>query len=143
MCSLHLYASFGTFCVQIGQSFAPQWVFKHSKEFRNRRHFPLKTATVGNTSMNPKYSIRMQWTNFRQPTAHVQQNIFGKTPTEVCSPCLYASFDTFLRQNWLIIQQLTVFEGKCRWFRISSECLKTHCGANNWPIWTQQVPKEA
>ena len=91
----------------------------------------------------PGHSIHMYWTNFRQPTAHLQQNIFGKTPTEVCSPCLYASFDTFLRQNWLIIQQLTVFEGKCRWFRISSECLKTHCGANNWPIWTQQVPKEA
>ena len=44
VCSLHLYASFGTFCVQIGQSFAPQWVFKHSEEFRNRRHFPSKTA---------------------------------------------------------------------------------------------------
>ena len=24
VCSLHLYASFGTFCVQIGQIFAPQ-----------------------------------------------------------------------------------------------------------------------
>ena len=44
VCSLHLYASFGTFCVQIGQLFAPQWVFKHSEEFRNRRHFPSKAA---------------------------------------------------------------------------------------------------
>ena len=44
VCSLHLYASFGTFCVQIGQLFAAQWVFKHSEEFRNRRHFPSKTA---------------------------------------------------------------------------------------------------
>ena len=43
-CSLHLYASFGTFCVQIGQLLAPQWVFKHSEEFRNRGHFPSKTA---------------------------------------------------------------------------------------------------
>ena len=42
--------------------------------------------------------------NFQQPTAHLQQNIFGKTPTEVCSPHLYACFDTFLRQNWLIIR---------------------------------------
>ena len=42
--SLHLYASFGTFCVQIGQLLVPQWVFKHSEEFRNRRHFPSKTA---------------------------------------------------------------------------------------------------
>ena len=44
VCSPHLYASFGTFCVQIGQLFEAQWVFKHSEEFRNRRHFPLKTA---------------------------------------------------------------------------------------------------
>ena len=46
VCSLHLYASFGTFCVQIGQSFVSQWVFKQSEEFRNRRHFPSKTAIV-------------------------------------------------------------------------------------------------
>ena len=35
---------------------------------------------------------------------------------------------------------LAVFEGKCRQFRNSSECLKTHSGANIWPIWTQKVP---
>ena len=40
----HLCASFGTFCVQIGQLFAAQWVFKHLKEFRNWRHFPSITA---------------------------------------------------------------------------------------------------
>ena len=39
VCSPHLYASFGTFCVQIGQLFVAQWVFKHSEEFRNQRHF--------------------------------------------------------------------------------------------------------
>ena len=44
--SLHLYASFGTFCVQIGQLFAPQRVFKHSEEFRNRRHFPSRQPIV-------------------------------------------------------------------------------------------------
>ena len=27
------------FCVQIGQSFEARWVFKHSEEFRNWRHF--------------------------------------------------------------------------------------------------------
>ena len=40
-------------------------------------------------------------------------------------------------------RQLAVFEGKCCRFRNSSECLKTHCGANSWPIWTQKVSKEA
>ena len=42
--SPHFYASFGTFCVQIGQLLGAQWVFKHSKEFRNRLHFPSKTV---------------------------------------------------------------------------------------------------
>ena len=32
------------FFVKIGQIFAAQWVFKHSKEFRNQRHFPSMTA---------------------------------------------------------------------------------------------------
>ena len=44
VCSLHLYASFGTFCVKIGQIFAAQRVFKQSEELRNRRHFPSMTA---------------------------------------------------------------------------------------------------
>ena len=30
----------------------------------------------------------MYWTNFRQPTAHVHQNIFGKTIIEVCDKIL-------------------------------------------------------
>ena len=42
--SPHLYASFGTFCVQIGQLFAAQWVLKHLEEFGNRRHFPSMTT---------------------------------------------------------------------------------------------------
>ena len=44
VCSSHLHASFGTFCVQIGQFFEARWVFKHSEEFRNRRHFSSMTA---------------------------------------------------------------------------------------------------
>ena len=44
VCSPHLYASYGTFCVQIGQLVTAQWVFEHLEEFRNWRHFPSKTA---------------------------------------------------------------------------------------------------
>ena len=33
VCCAHLYASFGTFCVQIGQLFEVQWDFKLSEEF--------------------------------------------------------------------------------------------------------------
>ena len=40
-------------------------------------------------------------------------------------------------------RQLAVFEGKCRRFRNSSECLNTSCAANDGTIWTQKVPKEA
>ena len=48
--------------------------------------------------------------------------------------CLWSMFEN---------RQFSVVEGKCRRFRNSSECLKTHCAANNWPIWRQKVPKEA
>ena len=44
VCSPHLYASFGTFCVKIGRLFVAQRVFRHTEEFWNRRHFPLMTA---------------------------------------------------------------------------------------------------
>ena len=44
VCRTHLYASFGTFCVQIGQLFEAHWVFKQSEEFRNRRDFPSMRA---------------------------------------------------------------------------------------------------
>ena len=44
VCSSHLHASFGTFCVQIGQFFEARWIFKHSEEFRFRRHFASMTA---------------------------------------------------------------------------------------------------
>ena len=44
VCSPHLYTSFGTFCVQIGQSVVVQWDFKLSKEFRDRGHFPSIVA---------------------------------------------------------------------------------------------------
>ena len=55
--SLHLYASFGTFCVQIGQLFAPQWVFEQSEEFRNRRHFPSKTANCRFSNILQRFTV--------------------------------------------------------------------------------------
>ena len=56
--------------------------------------------STDSTKINrPEHNIRLYWTNFRQPTAHVQQNIFGKTPIDLCSPHFYASFGTFYVQN--------------------------------------------
>ena len=40
----HLYASFGTFYVPIGQLLATQRVFKHSEELQYQRHFPSITV---------------------------------------------------------------------------------------------------
>ena len=44
ICSLYLYASFDTVCVQIGHLFKAQCVLELSEEFRNRQHFPSKPA---------------------------------------------------------------------------------------------------
>ena len=47
---------------------------------------PNKKVSTDSAKIDrPGYNICMYWTNFRQPTAHVQQDIFGKTLTEVCS----------------------------------------------------------
>ena len=46
----------------------------------------------------PGHNIRMYWANFRQPTAHLQQDAFGKTLIEVGSLHVYASFGTFYVQ---------------------------------------------
>ena len=61
--------------------------------------------STDSTKINrPGHSIHMYWTNFRQPTAHVQKIIFWKTSTEVCSPHLYASFGTFYTQIGQLFQ---------------------------------------
>ena len=62
----------------------------------SHRLFPIYTDSTKINRLG--HNIRMYWTNFRQPTAHVQQNIFEKTLIEVCSPHLYASFRTFCVQ---------------------------------------------
>ena len=59
-------------------------------------------VTLPRKNMNLPSSIRMYWTNFWQPTIHVQQDIFEKTSIEVGNSLLYASFGTF----WVQIGQL-------------------------------------
>ena len=69
--------------------------------------------STDSTKINrPVYSVRMYWTNFRQPNAHVQQNIFGKTLIELCIPHLYASFGTLCVQIGQLFEAQWVFE-KC------------------------------
>ena len=58
----------------------------------------------------PAHNIRMYWTNLWQPTAHVQQTFFEKTPIEVCSPHLYASFGTFYVKISQLFELQWVFE---------------------------------
>ena len=59
VCSPHLYASFGMFCVQIGSLVAVQRVFKHSEEFRNRRHFPTMTAICEFSNILQRLTVRV------------------------------------------------------------------------------------
>ena len=87
--------------------------------------------------------------NFWQPTAHVKQNIFENTLVEACSPNLYASFGTFCVEIGQLCETQWVFEACLKinkslsWKENSSDHLKTHCAANNGPIWTQKVPKRS
>ena len=46
----------------------------------------------------PGHNTFMYRTNFQQPTAHLQQDTFGKTLIELGSLHLYASFGTFCVQ---------------------------------------------
>ena len=55
-----------------------------------------KKHTMRRKNMNLPYSIRMYWTKL--PTVHLQQNFFEKTPLEVGSSHIYASFGTFCVQ---------------------------------------------
>ena len=55
--SLHLHSSFGSFCVQIGQLLEAQWVFEHSEESRNRRHFPSKTKIYRCSSILQRLTV--------------------------------------------------------------------------------------
>ena len=103
----------------------------------------------------PEHNIRTYWPNFQPPNAHVQQNIFVKTPIEVCSLHLYASFGSFCVQFGKYFTAQWVFEhseemrNRRHFPSMTTICWllkhisKTHCASNNWPIWTQKVPKEA
>ena len=92
--------------------------------FPNMRHFEIKLCMcfhiyyqrasrrpTDSTKINrPGHNICMYWTNFRQPTAHVQQNIFGKSLIEVCSPHLHASFVTLCIKIGQLFETQGIFE---------------------------------
>ena len=64
-------------CVQIGQSFAAQWVYKKSEEFRNQRHLLLIAAICRfskNTSLD---SLCLEWlTNLAAKGAKRSENMW-------------------------------------------------------------------
>ena len=99
--------------------------------------------------MNLPYSIIMYWTIFWQPTVKVQQNTFENTLFKVGSQHLYASFATFRVQigqlfeaQWNFkLSEAFSFENSD--LTIFNHFSKAHCDSNNWPIWTQKMPKEA
>ena len=86
VCSQHLYASFGAFCVRIGQLFAAQWVFKISEEFQNRRHFPSKTV-------NCRFSNILQRLAVPRMIGHANLDAKGaKRSVKMWNTNLYKSF---------------------------------------------------
>ena len=116
--SSHLYASFGTFCVKIGQLFAAQWVwqwvFKHLED--------TKSTTISFDSSDlsiVKHTSKTHWTSnnwpiLTQKVPKEAQRCGLQTPIEVCSSYLYASFDTFCVKIGQLFEAQWVFE----------ECLK-------------------
>ena len=68
VCSPHLYASFGTFCVQIGQLFATHCVFEHLEEFQNR-HFPLTAAIFRISNILERFTVPLIIDQFELKTS--------------------------------------------------------------------------
>ena len=66
--------------------------------------------TVKNTSIDPKYFIRMYWTNFWQASAHMKRNILGELLIKICRPDPYASFGTIRVQFGQLFDPLSVFK---------------------------------
>ena len=88
------------------------------------------------------------------PTIHEQQNILGKTLTEVGSSHLCAFLAYFASKlvnhsshseilNFHKISKLTPFSFKISDFTVFGHISKTYCVSKNWPILTQNMPKEA
>ena len=91
--------------------------------------------------------MSMYWTNFWQPTVHVQQNISGKILLEIWSPYLCASFGTFCFPIGQLFEErasLTFLKNsksatlsfKKDDLSISKYSSKTHFYSNIWSIWT-------
>ena len=93
----------------------------------------------------PGHNIRMCWANFWQPTVHVQQNTFEKTPIEAVSSHLCASFGTFCVQIGQFLEAQWLFELCLKIDNLLSS--KENVGdlkiLPNVPIWSQKVLKEA
>ena len=117
----------------------------------SQKVFSKSTAAIKINHPGHNIRVRMYWTIFLRPTVNGQQNIFEKIIIEVCGPHLYASFGTFCAQIGQLFETQCVIEVcleidkslPCPRFRNSSECLKYHYVASNWPIWTQNLPTEA
>ena len=64
-----------------------------------------KRRATDSTKINrPGHNIRMYWTKFRLPTAHVQHSIFGKNSYRNLYSTSLRFFWHLLRPNWSIIR---------------------------------------
>ena len=96
-------------------------------------------ATLTRKNMNLLYSIRtMYWTNFWQPTVHVQQNIFEKTLNEfnmlLLAPLAFklvnhSRYSEIL--NFRKNSKSTSFSFENNNFTVFIHFSKIHCASNN------------
>ena len=125
----------------------------HCDMFYWKTVIQLHGFTMPGKNMNLPYSIRMYWTNFWQPTVHVQQNIFEKLLYKLVAhifTLLLAPFSSkFVNYsrysetlNFRKNSKSTSFSFENSDFTAFMHCSKTRCASNSWPTWTQTVPKE-
>ena len=82
------------FCVQIGQSFEARWVFKHSEEFRNWRHFASIAAIC-------RFSNILQ--RFTEPRKIDNLDAKGaKRSVEMWATNFYMSFSKIICCTWRV-----------------------------------------
>ena len=112
-------------------------VFNYTLSFISSLNFELwllvyLASTMPRKNMNLLYSIRMYWTNFWQPTFHVQQNIFEKTLIEIGASHFYASFWHLLCLNWWDFKfseefEIDVIFLRKQQFTVFKHFAETHC----------------
>ena len=146
VCSLHLYASFGTFCIQIGQLFAPLLFFKHSEEFLNQRHLPLKTANCRFSNILQRLTVPRIIDQFGCKRCKKKRtDVNYKLLWELFQKCFVLHGQSAVKNNTYVIRRTVYFgwicmlfipDSKRAWALLPSETLSLRSQGCNPRYWT-------